>query len=187
MNADHNDMEITLPLLQTIAEQSDVTQRNLSQKLNLALGLTNNYLKRCVKKGLIKVEQTPANRYLYYLTPQGFSEKSRLTTRYLSNSFHYYRQVKQETEAFVRQFRQKKYCNIALVGNSELAEIALLVIKDTTLNVKLFGAVQKKDLNDFDVAIVSDMKAPQKVYDKLTGFFEYKRIFFYKILGIIEG
>jgi len=45
--------------------------------LDIALGLVNAYVKRSIKKGLVKVSQAPARRYAYYLTPQGFSEKSR--------------------------------------------------------------------------------------------------------------
>ena len=69
--------------------------------LGIALGLANAYLKRCVKKGLIKVSQVPANRYAYYLTPKGFAEKSRLTAEYLSVSFNLFRDTRaQFTDLF---------------------------------------------------------------------------------------
>ena len=42
----------------------------------MALGLTNAYLKRCIRKGFIKVTQIPANRYAYYLTPRGLQKKA---------------------------------------------------------------------------------------------------------------
>ncbi len=72
---------LTLALLDAIEARSDLTQRHLADRLGVALGLANSYLKRCVRKGWVKITQTPINRYLYYLTlmPQGFSETSRLT------------------------------------------------------------------------------------------------------------
>ena len=73
---------VTLSILEAIENKNDMTQRHLADNLGVALGLANSYLKRCVKKGLVKIHQAPANRYLYYLTPKGFSEKSRLTTQY---------------------------------------------------------------------------------------------------------
>jgi len=103
MNAPDEDMDITLPLLQSIEQQSDLTQRSLSKRLGLALGLTNSYLKHCIRKGLIKIEQVPANRYLYYLTPKGFAEKSRLTAKYLSSSFQFYRRA---SDACLQLFEQ---------------------------------------------------------------------------------
>jgi len=80
---------LTLELLEAIEARSDVTQRHLADRLGVALGLANSYLKRCARKGLIKVHQAPANRYLYYLTPQGFAEKARLTGEYLTSSLDF--------------------------------------------------------------------------------------------------
>ena len=45
-------------------------------------------------KGLVKMSQVPLNRYAYYLTPQGFAEKSRLTAEYLSVSFNFFRRAR---------------------------------------------------------------------------------------------
>ena len=83
--------EITLGLLNAVDESSSVTQRAVAKELGIALGLVNTYLKRCVTKGLIKVRQVPANRYAYYLTPKGFSEKARLTGEYLTQGFQLFR------------------------------------------------------------------------------------------------
>ena len=87
---DVDENTITLGVLSAIEEDDRATQRAISRDLGIALGLTNAYLKRCVKKGFIKVRQIPANRYTYYLTPQGFAEKSRLTAEYLSISFNFF-------------------------------------------------------------------------------------------------
>ena len=88
--------EITLGLLNAVHDNSAVTQRTVARELGIALGLANAYLKRCVKKGLIKVSQVPPNRYAYYLTPQGFAEKSRLTAEYLSYSFTFFRRAREQ-------------------------------------------------------------------------------------------
>ena len=93
MNGKHKDDALTLEILEAIDEQSDVTQRHLARRTGVALGLANSYLKRCVRKGLVKIQQAPANRYLYYLTPKGFAEKSRLTAEYLSASLTFYRRA----------------------------------------------------------------------------------------------
>jgi DNA-binding MarR family transcriptional regulator len=68
-----------LGLLQAIEQKDNISQRHLAQEMGVALGLANSSLKRCVKKGGIKITTAPANRYLYYLTPNGFAEKARLT------------------------------------------------------------------------------------------------------------
>ena len=90
MNTVEKEDSVTLGILKEIEKNKDVTQRHLANQLGVALGLANSYLKRCARKGFIKFQQAPANRYLYYLTPKGFAEKSRLTAEYLSTSFEFY-------------------------------------------------------------------------------------------------
>lgn len=80
------DNGIILGLLKSVEQDGGRSQRRLAAELGIALGLVNAYLKRCVSKGLVKVQNVPARRYAYYLTPKGFAEKSRLTVNYLTSS-----------------------------------------------------------------------------------------------------
>src|SRR3989337_2578130 len=91
--APEREEQLVLELLDAVGKRSDLSQRHLAHHMGVALGLANSYLKRCVRKGLIKITEVPANRYLYYLTPKGFTEKSRLTAKYLASSFAFYRKA----------------------------------------------------------------------------------------------
>src|ERR1700686_5911169 len=91
-NESGEDERIVLNLLNSVDDGAQ-SQRRIAEELGIALGLVNAYLKRCIKKGLVKVSQAPARRYAYYLTPQGFAEKSRLTVEYLGFSFSFFRQA----------------------------------------------------------------------------------------------
>lgn len=126
MNKGGKEDALTLKLLQAIEECNDVSQRYLSRRLGVALGLTNSYLKLCVRKGFVKFRQVPANRYAYYLTPKGFSEKSRLTATYLSSSFNFYREASASCAELFEVCRQNAWRNVLLCGISELTEIAYL-------------------------------------------------------------
>src|SRR5258708_10007653 len=130
---------ITLGVLNAVAESTGVTQRSLAQELGIALGLTNAYLKRCVKKGLIKVTHAPANRYAYYLTPKGFTEKSRLTAQYLTLSFDFFRLARSQCSALLAECEAQGWTRIALCGAGELAEIAILCADGHA--VQLIGVV----------------------------------------------
>ena len=83
-----------LNLLRKIKKNPKSSQRELADELGFSLGKLNYCLKALQSKGLVKIHQAPANRYFYYLTPRGFTEKSRLTTEYLSSSFDFYRKAK---------------------------------------------------------------------------------------------
>ena len=126
---------LTLEILEVIESQSHVTQRHLADTLGVALGLANSYLKRCIRKGLIKVQQAPANRYLYYITPKGFAEKSRLTARYLSASFNFYRQAGESLSEIYRCCQSNGWDRILFCGISELAEIAAIRAVEHNIHV----------------------------------------------------
>src|SRR5450631_4850371 len=105
------DERIVLNLLSSVDDGAQ-SQRRIAEELGIALGLVNAYLKRCVKKGLVKVSQAPARRYAYYLTPQGFAEKSRLTVEYLSYSFSFFRQAKADCSALIAQARARGFSRV---------------------------------------------------------------------------
>src|SRR5690242_14424225 len=117
---------IMLRLLDAVEQDQAHSQRHLASELGIALGLVNAYLKRCMKKGLVKVRHTPARRYAYFLTPQGFAEKSRLTVEYLSVSFGFFRKAKSDCSDLFRAAKEADVANVLLVGQSDLAEIAAL-------------------------------------------------------------
>ncbi len=121
---------IMLGLLDAVEHDRAQSQRHLASELGIALGLVNAYLKRCVKKGLVKIGQAPARRYAYYLTPQGFAEKSRLTVEYMSYSFSFFRQAKTDCTAILQAAKARGVGKVLLVGRSDLAEIATLCAMD---------------------------------------------------------
>src|SRR6201997_561473 len=119
------DDRIVLDLLNSVDDGAQ-SQRRIAADLGIALGLVNAYLKRCVKKGLVKVSEAPARRYAYYLTPQGFAEKSRLTVQYLSDSFSFFRKAKDDCTRLFREAAARGFERLVLAGKSDLAEIAIL-------------------------------------------------------------
>jgi DNA-binding MarR family transcriptional regulator len=134
-----NDSRITLGLLNAVDGSETITQRAVASDLGIALGLANAYLKRCVKKGYVKVRQVPRNRYAYYLTPRGFSEKSRLTAEYLSQSFSLFRQAREQYADLMAGCAARGWSTVALWGAGDLAEIALLY--GTNAKIRIAGIV----------------------------------------------
>src|SRR3954466_8995094 len=68
-----------LQLLEALEQESTITQRTLASRLGMALGLTNLYLKRLIRKGYVKCVTVSPNRLVYALTPKGVARKGRLT------------------------------------------------------------------------------------------------------------
>ena len=195
-----NESEIVLELLNVVHENSDLTQRSMARELGIALGMANTYLKRCVRKGYIKVRQIPSNRYSYYLTPKGFKEKSRLTAEYLSSSFTFFRRAKDQCLESLRYAKVRGWHRVALVGVGDLTEIfALCAIEHS---VDLIGILDSKtgnptfaglsiaptiaDLEPLDALIITDAVNPQETFDNLLESFPSDRILTLPVLGILR-
>ena len=132
---DLQDAQIVLGLLESVERDGAQSQRRLATELGIALGLVNAYLKRCVKKGLVKVTNAPRQRYAYYLTPQGFAEKSRLTVEFISYSFSFFRQAKSDCAAIFNAASERGHTRLVLAGVSDLAEIAAICAVETSVKI----------------------------------------------------
>jgi DNA-binding MarR family transcriptional regulator len=150
---------IVLSVLTSIERDSAITQRKLARELGIALGLANAYLRRCVRKGLVKMRQVPFNRYAYYLTPQGFAEKSRLTAEYLAVSLDFFRRARTDCVALFRQCEAQGWRNVVLYGAGDLAEIAILSAGETAVEVLCVIDSQTAGRRCGGLPIVADLAA----------------------------
>ena len=163
-----------LEILNELSREENTTQRALSRRLGIALGLTNAFIKRLSRKGHIKITTLPRNRIKYLLTPKGFLEKSRLTLEYIQYSFSFYKEARKSISAYLADLKQKGQTSIALVGTGELAEISYLsmqevdlapsaVIDDKRIGRKFFGITVRgmNDISngDYDTIIFTDADA----------------------------
>ena len=123
-------------LLSAIEDDAGVSQRRLSQDIGIAVGSVNWYLKRCLSKGLIKLQHAPVKRYLYCLTPQGFDEKTRLAAEYMQRSLELYRIGRRECSSFVSACAADGRSRVFLFGDGDLAEIACLSALGTEVQIK---------------------------------------------------
>jgi DNA-binding Lrp family transcriptional regulator len=121
-----------LRLLEAVEENSRITQRGLATKLGIALGLTNIYLKRLVRKGYIKCVNVQSNRLTYLITPRGIAEKARLTYEFIDYSLHLYAEVRQHMREMLAE-RAVSGCRVAIFGRGEAAELAYLSLKEFRL------------------------------------------------------
>ncbi len=128
-----------LLLLSELDRDGGATQRTLATKLGVALGLTNLYLKRLARKGYIKITTIPRNRIRYLLTPQGFTEKSRLTYLYMQYSLSYYRDMRTRLKEMMSTFDASDGHRVVIYGTTELAELAYLSLRE--MNIDCVGFI----------------------------------------------
>ena len=89
-------------LLKSLEQNSNLTQRQLSEELGISLGKVNYCLKNLIQKGFIKINNFKNSnhklQYSYLLTPTGIEEKAKLTIEFLKVKTEEYEALKEEVE-----------------------------------------------------------------------------------------
>lgn len=193
------DLRIVLGLLESVERDGAQSQRKLAAELGIALGLVNAYLKRCATKGLVKMRAVPTRRYAYYLTPKGFAEKSRLTVDYFSSSFSFFRRARADCSATLKDATARGWQRIALLGVSDLAEIAAICALETGIKIvavvdpqstlkKFVGVPVWTSLDEIrdraDCVVVTDLKTAHETAKAAVEEFGANRVLIPTLLGV---
>lgn len=196
---DVENTRIVLGLLESVERDGGQTQRKLATELGIALGMVNAYLKRCVKKGLVKVGDAPARRYAYYLTPQGFAEKSRLTVEYFTHSFSFFREARSQCAEVFTGIQARGWTRIVLVGVSDLAEIARICSLESGTEIAAVVDPRVTDASfvgvpvcasfdevpgEYDCVVITDLRSPHEAYAATVTRFGAERVLAPALLGL---
>lgn len=164
-----------LKILEALNENDTQSQRELSKKLNISLGLVNSLLKKIIKRGYYNVITTNNSKLKYILTPKGIFEKSILSYRHILLLIESYCDACDKVKLIFDELAKENKKRIILFGAGELAEIAYIVSKKSTL--RLVGVVDEKlygtslldtkiwDISylqkyPFDAVVITDMNDP---------------------------
>lgn len=163
---DKEDLHI-LRLMGEIDRNGDYTQRELSHRLNLSLGLVNTFLKRLVNKGYFKVTTMPRNRVKYFLTPKGLARKSKLTVEYLQYSISFYKDIKKLLLNKYGEMEKNGVRSLLFYGAGEVADLAYLYLQQT--EIRLVGIIddQQQGKNFFGHRIAKSDRIHQTDWDKV--------------------
>jgi DNA-binding MarR family transcriptional regulator len=129
-----------LRLLEELERNPIISQRELSHKFGIALGVTNACLKRMVRKGWIRIRGFDHRKIGYYMTPKGFVEKSRLTFHLVSGIVQHYSELKQVIGERLLEIQREGMKRIVFYGISDEMEVAYITLQGVDL--KLVGIVE---------------------------------------------
>ncbi|MGD9537731.1 MAG: winged helix-turn-helix transcriptional regulator [Alphaproteobacteria bacterium] len=193
--------DIIRDILVRIDDSAEVNQRALAQELGIALGMTNAYVRRCVRKGYVKIRQVPPNRYAYYLTPKGFAEKTRLTAQFLSDSFGFFRKARAQYAGLYESCVARGWTRLALAGISELGDVAMLAAREH--QVELLGVIEPREdgahflglpvvaepaaLGALDAILLTAVERAGETRDWLVTLHPPERVLAPKLLGLGNG
>lgn len=129
-----------LRLLEELGRNPVTSQRELSHKLNIALGVTNACLRRMALKGWIRMRGLSHRKIGYYLTPKGFSEKAKLTLNKISWTVQHYAELKKIVSQRLSEMEHAGMRRIVFYGVSDEMEVAYITLQG--INLKLVGIVE---------------------------------------------
>ena len=159
-----------LRLLEEIEQDPELSQRQLSRRMGVALGVGNLLLKNLAKKGYIKVTHLSWKRWIYVITPKGMTRKVNLTLSYIESFLGHYRRVKKILKENFNSLTLNKESKVAIVGTGELAELAYLALLDIGVDeINMFGnenakhiflgmnvvSIQDIEVNDYSKIVVT--------------------------------
>ena len=186
-----------LRVLEEINQNPDITQRQLSRKVGVALGVGNLLLKNLAKKGYIKVTNLSWKRWIYVITPKGLTRKINLTVAYIDSFLGHYRRVRNILIENFSSLTLNKESKVAIVGTGELAELVYLALLDIGVDeIDMFGHEQDKELFlGFDVKSIQNINAndyskiviASKEIDLLYGLLKEKSAQENQIVGLLKN
>jgi len=180
--------------LSQLEKKKIISQSSLAKTVLISLGMTNAILKKAITKGFVKAKAAPYKRYIYYLTKEGFTEKTRLVREYLDSSLNFFKKAKLAYLKILIEIKKKNY-EIVLVGDGDLVDICKLSLLHE--NLKISGHMkfskQKKLKYEFNntkksiinrAFVIVESQNPQLIYDNLLSSSEQINVYYPKFLHI---
>lgn len=110
-------------VLDAISKDSTVTQANLANSLEMAVGSVNWYIKRLINRGYLKASRMDRTRLQYNLTPEGFAALTKRATQYMISSLQVYRQLRESAKSLINVLQENKINQVYLQGKDEFMDI----------------------------------------------------------------
>lgn len=171
------DEAVTLQIFDIIESNPRTSQQKITTQTGLAAGLVHSFMKKVMAKGWIRAKKVNTKRWLYFLTPEGFMEKSRITMSYLSRTLKTYRMAQNLVQQQLDICLRNNWRKLVIAGDNDLAEIASLNIQaaddfelcgivadkrhgDTVGGMQIYPLERVSEI-DFDMVIICDSNLKQ--------------------------
>jgi len=157
-------MEKEYSILTYLQDEEFTSQRKIAERTGHSLGTVNIMLKKLVKKGLVKMERLNARSLRYIITPRGLAEKTRLTYRYVKQSYNYVLKVSSVMERIIELADEQEMGGIFLFGpKNEVFEILKIPLDQNNINYKITS--KKEDLPEpgYNVIVVWEIEDEEEL------------------------
>ena len=141
-------------ILDMIEKNPNITQREMSKTIGIAVSMINDYLNIYEKDKLIKRKKHSTKTVEYFVTKKGSERRKLLNIWYLKSSHNVYLSAKDNITSFLNQIIEKGFKKILLYGAGEVAEIMLQIMNDDhTLPLEVLAVIDDNPLKNGDVIV----------------------------------
>jgi DNA-binding MarR family transcriptional regulator len=128
-----------LQFLEELEKNPTISQRELSKKFNIALGVTNACIKKLARKGWVRIRGLNHRQIYYHLTSEGMGMKAKLTLKYLAYNVRLYTDLKNLFARKLLEMEKKGVKNVVFYGIGDEMEVAYVTLQG--VNLDLVGIV----------------------------------------------
>lgn len=150
MDLSQDDRELIL--LEQIAQDPDINQATLAEKLDVAVGTVNWHIKRLVSKGYVKAKRAQRKKLRYIITPEGIALRAKLTVQYIENQMRLYRKTRQDVKNLLAEIREEGYSQVRITGESEIADVCHLTCLEQGFDVLDNEDLPTLEVNGYSVS-----------------------------------
>lgn len=147
-----------LNTLLELKENPSLSQRSLSHRLNISLGLTNAILQNLIHRGWIKAKKMTGRKILYLITPRGMARATTLIYDRFREIQNYYQYTKELLTSYLTDLYNQGKRRAVIYGTNQLAEITYLSLLDSSLKLHsiLSDDLSKKKFLGHPIFNISD-------------------------------
>ncbi len=111
MNAEF-EKDVSRRILKLLAENQNLSQRDMARKMGVSLGKTNYCLRQLAKRGFVEIKRLKKaigkKQYQYVVTPAGAAEKAELTYRFLKKKLEEYDEIERQIRELRRDMETER-------------------------------------------------------------------------------
>jgi DNA-binding Lrp family transcriptional regulator len=120
--------EKTLEILNLLASQPNLSQRDIASASGMSLGMVNLVLRRLAKTGYLKIVNLDGRKMRYLLTAKGIANKSNRAYEYVLRSVRTYNQLLNHVEKIISNQIKEGKKNFVIDGNGEIADLVAVIL-----------------------------------------------------------
>jgi len=174
-----------LKLMSEISENENITQRELSKKLNLSLGSVNILIKKMIKEGLIKMNQVSTRQVFYMLTPAGIMEKTKKTGNYIKIHYNAINETKEKIKRALEEINKEYDTTYVLKVKNDINQVLNATLdeyigKDADFDIRVVDINQKLKIDDKKSSVLVYLSEDEDIVE------EYKKIDKLDIVNLLE-